>query len=250
MKTILSPANPADKSESWKMFNRIAPSYDLLNRLLSLGIDQRWRKKLADYLPAAPGKLKILDLATGTGDQLLALLKVRPERFAAAVGADPAEKMLAGATTKPIPRGAPTPEWMVAPVEALPFKENSFDLLTISFGIRNLADPGLALQEMRRVLRPGGRLLVLEFSLPTNRIVLGGYLFYFRHLLPLLGGWVSGQPAAYRYLNQTVEEFPYGEAFLSLLVAAEFSEVGKRELTGGIATIYWADKLEQTEVHL
>jgi demethylmenaquinone methyltransferase / 2-methoxy-6-polyprenyl-1,4-benzoquinol methylase len=231
------------KKDSWKMFNRIAPTYDSLNRVLSAGVDRSWRRKLAEKLPESPGQLRLLDLATGTGDQLLTLLKAAPNRFLTATGADPAAHMLVRARRKPLPRllGIPQPEWVEASADRLPFEDDSFDVVTMSFGIRNVPDPLAALKEIRRVLTPGGRALILEFSIPANAIVRNSYLLYFRHVLPAIGGFFSGDRDAYRYLNSTVEDFPYGEAFCSLLRDAGFAHAQATALTVGISTLYSAE---------
>lgn len=243
MNSILSSANLASKKESWKLFNQIAPTYDLLNRLLSAGIDRRWRRKVANLLPSAPAPLRVLDLATGTGEQLLTLLKMQPARITSATGADLSEGMLALARTKSLPSpSCAIPTWVHASAESLPFPNESFETVTISFGIRNVENTLLGLREIYRVLTPGGRALILEFSLPTNFLFRQGYLFYFRHLLPRIGGWVSGKKDAYRYLNTTVEDFPYGQAFLNLLQEAGFEKTRSIPLTFGIASLYIAEK--------
>ena len=243
MNSILSSANLASKKESWKLFNQIAPTYDFLNRLLSAGIDRHWRRKVARLLPIDEAPLRVLDLATGTGEQLLTLLAMHPDKITSATGADLSEGMLALARTKSLP--TPTcaiPNWVHASAESLPFPEESFETVTISFGIRNVENTLLGLKEIFRVLTPGGTALILEFSLPTNFFFRQAYLFYFRHLLPRIGGWVSGKKDAYRYLNTTVEDFPYGQAFLLLLQEAGFKKTRAIPLTFGIASIYIAEK--------
>lgn len=229
------------------MFNRIAPTYDSLNRILSAGVDRSWRKALAAELPSSPPQLRLLDLATGTGDQLLALLETAPNRFASAAGADPAAHMLVRARRKPLPRllGIPQPDWIEASADNLPFEDGSFDVVTMSFGIRNVPDPLAALREIRRVLAPSGKALILEFSIPGNALIRHSYLFYFRHVLPAIGGFFSGDRDAYRYLNTTVEDFPHGEAFCSLLREAGFESCSARELTAGISSLYTAVAPEQ-----
>ncbi len=242
MPNAVSSESLQSKSESWKMFNRIAPTYDLLNRFLSGGVDQMWRRDLANHLPSSPERLDLLDVATGTGDQLIELIKSCPERFASATGVDPAVQMLDLAMAKSFSKPEKfTLSWLEASALNLPFADASFDLVTISFGIRNVEDFPAALLEIRRVLRPGGRVLVLEFSLPANPFVRCGYLFYFRHLLPWIGGLVSGRRDAYVYLNRTVEEFPCGEVFLDRLRSADFKGVRAFPYTFGIATLYSGD---------
>lgn len=228
------------------MFDRIAPTYDALNRLLSAGIDRRWRRAVAGELPPTPRHLRLLDVATGTGDQLLTLLEAAPGRFASATGIDPAAAMLARARLKPPPRllGAPRPHWLVGSVLALPWESGAFEVATMSFGIRNVSDPVAGLREIRRVLAPGGRALILEFALPEAALVRLAYLAYFRHVLPWLGGWVSGDGPAYRYLNRTVEEFPSGNNFLAWMTQAGFVRTRFHPLTFGIACLYVGEVAE------
>lgn len=239
----MTSVNPTDRGPSRdnvaSMFNRIAHRYDLLNHLLSANRDKRWRRKLVDLLP--PGdNLHVLDLATGTGDQLLSAFE--SGRVAQGTGLDPAEKMLAIGREKIAARGLSDKLRLTTGIaESLPVADNSMDAITISFGIRNVTDVQMALSEMTRALRPGGRALILEFSLPSNVLIRQLYLFYFRHVLPRLGALISGDASAYRYLNQTVETFPYGDDFLSLMRQAGFAHVEKLPLTFGIATIYRGD---------
>ncbi len=229
------------RREVWKMFDRIAWRYDLLNHLLSANQDKAWRKRLAALLPDGKG-LKALDLASGTGDQLLALYD--SGRIKHGVGTDLAEKMLAIGRDKITARGLnDSLELKTGDAQNIPFEDNRFDAVTISFGIRNMTDVSLALREMHRVLKPGGRALILEFSLPTNGFIRWGYLIYFRHILPVLGKMISGDDGAYRYLNETVETFPYGQAFCDLMTDAGFQNVKDNRLTLGIASIYQGDKI-------
>lgn len=222
------------------MFDRIAHRYDLLNRLLSFRQDVAWRKRLAKLLPERPG-LRVLDLATGTGDVLLSLHQCSG-RVVSGVGVDMAGNMLAFGRRKIADRGLDQDLRMVrGDAMCIGFQDASFDVVTIAFGIRNVSDVPRALREMRRVLAPGGRALVLEFSLPGNALFRGAYLFYFRHVLPRIGALISGDRYAYRYLNQTVESFPYGEAFCFLMRDAGFERVRAHPLTFGIATIYEGD---------
>jgi demethylmenaquinone methyltransferase/2-methoxy-6-polyprenyl-1,4-benzoquinol methylase len=224
----------------WQMFDRIAHRYDLLNHLLSANQDRRWRSRVNRHLPDG-SRLRVLDLATGTADQLLAAYN--SGRMASGIGIDPAEKMLEIGREKIRFHGLErilTLQTGQAEQTGLP--DCSFDVVTISFGIRNVSDVPAALAEMYRVLRPGGRALILEFSLPRNPLIRKMYLFYFRHILPRLGAAISGDAHAYRYLNQTVETFPYGENFCSLMRDAGFSEVDESPLTFGVATIYQGDR--------
>ncbi len=223
--------------ESWKMFNVISPTYDLTNRILSLGIDQRWRKKVAAFLPKQES-ITLLDVATGTGDQLFALMD-KSKNIAQAIGVDPAIEMLhiAEEKNKHKPYRFRT-QWKQASAEALPFVDHSFDVATISFGIRNVPHPVNALKEIRRVLKKDGSLIVLEFSMPSIKWLHAAHLWYLRNVLPKVGGLISRNPEAYRYLNTTIEAFPSGRAFCALMEEAGFKEVKAHPLTGGIVTLY------------
>lgn len=223
------------------MFDRIAPRYDLLNHLLSLNRDKAWRTRMGRHLPDGDSLL-LLDLATGTGDQLLALYET--QRVGFGVGLDMAGEMMAIGQKKIESRYLSDKLAMLRGDAAFtPFPDRTFNVVTITFGIRNLIDLKAGLDEMYRVLKPGGRALILEFSLPTNRFLRQIYLFYFRHILPRLGSVISGDRQAYRYLNQTVETFPYGDEFCGIMRAAGFSDVVAHPLTFGIATIYRGDRI-------
>ena len=228
-------ANPVGE-----MFDRISPTYDLLNRLLSLRRDVSWRCRVADLVCSA-GATAVLDVATGTGDVALTLARRCPA-LTRVVGVDIAEAMLAiGRDKVAAARLAPAIDLQAADAVCLPFATGEFDAVTIAFGIRNVADYPAALAEMLRVLRPGGLVAVLEFSLPAGRLVRQAYLTYFRRILPAIGGLVSGSGSAYRYLNRTVEGFPYGERFLHVLRQVGFSRARALPLSFGIATIYLAN---------
>lgn len=224
-----------EKVGVWKMFNQISVSYDLVNRIVSLGQDRKWRHAAAINLPPRP-HLNILDLATGTGDQLVALEK-SGFSIRRMVGIDLADEMMEIGKKKQIQRA----EFIHADAQNLPFRDSEFDAATISFGIRNIPSPLLALKEMYRVLKPGGRALVLEFSLP-NRAVRPFYLFYLRKILPLLGGVFSKNFSAYRYLNRTIESFPSGEEFLTLMHDAGFSQLRRRSMNLGSVSLYIGEK--------
>ncbi len=229
------------RQEAPRMFNRIARRYDLLNRVLSLRQDVHWRKKMAEELPPYDD-LAVLDIATGTADVLLTLKKKCP-RVRCCMGVDPARNMLQIGREKIRQRGWEK-EMMLLPADGvwLPFRAEWFDVVTIAFGIRNVPDVLQALREMHRVLRIGGRAIILEFSLPHPTWFRHLYLFYFRNILPKIGGLISGDNYAYQYLNRTVETFPYGEDFLRLMHQAGFENLHYRELTLGIATIYVGEK--------
>jgi len=219
------------------MFNDISVSYDKINLLLSFGQDRNWRKKMAGLIPPKKG-LSHLDLATGTGDQILSLWQAS-SNLERSVGIDPAEKMLAIAKQKLKGLNA---EFQVGFAEKIPYPETSFDLVTISFGIRNTENPLLALQEMHRVLKPGGRALILEFSLPSKPIIKAAHLFYLRNFVPFIGGLFSKSPSSYRYLNESIEKFPYGSAFLNWMDKTGFKNTKTYPLTFGAVSIYSGDK--------
>ena len=225
----------------WQMFDRIAHRYDLLNHLLSFGQDIIWRKKMRRFLPSRY-PLDILDMATGTGDQLIALAGENG-LVRKGTGMDLAEKMLQVGREKIKQLGLDDRlSLQQGDATEIPAEDHSYDVLTISFGIRNVLDVQRSLRDMYRVLRPGGRVLILEFSLPRNKIIRMLYLLYFRYVLPVLGGMISGDSYAYNYLNKTVETFPYGDAFVSLLRQSGFTNVKANPLTFGVATIYQGDK--------
>ena len=241
MTTVADTTPNPSRREVWRMFDRISHRYDLLNRLLSGRQDVAWRRKLVTLLPTRDG-LRVLDLATGTGDVLLELWRGCP-RVRCGIGMDMAGKMLAIGRDKVEQRGLASKNAMVrANAEAIAAADASVDVVTIAFGIRNVSDVPLALREMHRVLTPGGRALILEFALPSNALFRALYLFYFRNVLPRIGALISGDAYAYKYLNQTVESFPYGEGFLALMRDAGFRDTKAHSLTFGIANIYQGDK--------
>ncbi len=222
-----------------EMFSAIAPRYDFLNRLLSLGIDQQWRRFVARSLVSLEKPL-VLDVACGTGDLSLAIAGRHPG--ATVVGLDFSEEMLRLAREKVYRRGRDDRVALVAgSAEELPFAADFFAGLTIAFGIRNVVDRPRALAEFRRVLRPGGRLVILEFSLPENRLFRLVYQGYFFKVLPFIGG-LFARRSAYRYLPESVARFPGRDEFCRLLAAAGFRQRRYHTLTGGIVTIYLAEK--------
>ena len=240
MPGLLDPPTPGapERDAVRSMFDRIAPRYDLLNHLLSAGIDRRWRRACVDFLElSGPGR--VLDLCTGTADLLIEAL----ERDAGhrGLGLDLSGEMLRRAAGKLDRRGLRGRAPLAGgDAERLPLRAGLFDAALVAFGIRNVGDPARALAELRRVLRPGGRLVVLEFGSPSG--ALGAlYRLYFHRILPGVGRLVSGDGGAYRYLPQSVARFPGPDACAALLERAGFRAVARRRLSLGIAWLYRAD---------
>ena len=222
------------------MFDRIAGKYDRLNHLLSLNRDKAWRQRVSSLLSEKQNQT-VLDLATGTGDQLLALY--RSGRVSRGFGTDPAENMLAMARRKITAAGLDDRlKLQTGRGEELPFSDNCFDAITIAFGIRNVTDVDRTLREMHRVLVDDGRAIILEFSLPDSRLIRAAHLFYLRRIIPLLGGMISKNTAAYKYLDKTIETFPFGEAFTKLMQQTGFKNTHIHPLTFGVASIYVGEK--------
>jgi demethylmenaquinone methyltransferase / 2-methoxy-6-polyprenyl-1,4-benzoquinol methylase len=223
-----------------EMFNNIAPRYDFLNRVLSFGIDRSWRRFAVRQVKFTETG-RILDVATGTGDVALEIAAQTPASVSI-VGVDFSKEMVELGKEKI--RHSPFAERItmeVAPCEAIPFSEESFDSVTIAFGIRNVVDRLQGLQEMHRVLKTGGRIVILEFSTPRSRLFKSIYCFYFLRVLPLIGGLFSKQ-SAYKYLPDSVLEFPSREEFKALMAAAGFRNLAHYDLTGGIASVYVGEK--------
>lgn len=218
------------------MFDAIAPRYDFLNRLLSLGIDRRWRSFAVGQLQIPAGG-KVLDVATGTGDVALEIASRTPESVLI-VGEDFTQGMLAIGKKKIEASPFRGRIFLVnAPCEAMPHPDRTFDGVTIAFGIRNVVDRVQGLREMQRVLKPGGRAVILEFSNPQSRLFKALYHCYFRRVLPFLGGLFSRR-SAYQYLPDSVLEFPDQKTFKALMQEAGFSDLRHFDLTFGIATVY------------
>lgn len=221
------------------MFNNIASKYDLLNHVLSLGIDKGWRRKSIRMLEKEKPR-KMLDVATGTGDFAIAALKLKPESID---GIDIAEKMLEAGRIKLNRLGLnDVIHLSKGDSEEIPFADNTFDAITVGFGVRNFEDLEKGLREMYRVLKPGGTSVVLEFSNPETFPVKQLYRFYFHRILPVIGRMVSKDHAAYSYLPESVKEFPSGEKFLAIYRNAGFTETHRIPLTFGIASIYTGKK--------
>ncbi len=240
MKAGTTPEGTHSEQEAsrWvrSMFGRVAPRYDLANHLLSANIDVYWRNRtvarVRDVLRRP--EARVLDLACGTGDLLIALERAAGRRL---LGSDFCHPMLTGAQTK-LESGQLRSVLVESDALALPFADASLDLITIAFGYRNLANYRAGLDEMRRVLRPGGALAILEFTQPPNRSFAAVYNWYSRNVLPIVGGAISGAPEAYRYLPESVRKFPDAPGLADLMKQADFQPVEWEYLTFGIAALH------------
>ena len=218
-----------------RMFASISDRYDLLNTVLSLGIHHRWRKKAVKVSGAAEG-MNVLDCATGTGD-LAIVFKKAVGQNGRVTGTDFAAEMLEQAPVKSKKRGLEI-TWEVADAMNLPYDDNRFDISSIAFGIRNVDEPLTALSEMARVVRPGGKVIVLEFGQPSG-LIKYPYIWHSKYVIPVVGGWISGNREAYRYLPETSAAFPAGEKFISLMKkTGQFTSFSTTPLIQGIANIY------------
>lgn len=223
------------------MFDAIAPRYDLLNRVLSAGVDRRWRARAIRSLELT-GRETLLDVCTGTADVALGAARAKAGA-ARVVGVDFAGAMLAHGRDKVRAGGLASRVRLVrGDAMRLPVADASVDGVTVAFGIRNVLGPEVACREMLRVLRPGGRLAILEFGLPVVPAVRPLYLWYFNNVLPRIGRVVSRHEGAYTYLPQSVGSFPWGQAFASMLADAGFSQVRHRPLSLGIVYLYSATR--------
>jgi demethylmenaquinone methyltransferase/2-methoxy-6-polyprenyl-1,4-benzoquinol methylase len=222
------------------MFGEISPRYDFLNHVLSGGTDIYWRWRTVRAVPPE-GDAPLLDICTGTGDLALAYWKKSRGRVPV-VGADFTPEMLVLARRKLSRQRGGAGASMVfvgADAQRLPFADETFQIVSVAFGLRNVADTDQGLREMVRVCRRGGRVAVLEFSMPTNRLIRGGYRFYFRRILPRLGQLLSrNRQSAYSYLPASVEEFPQGAALAERMERAGLAGVRWTPLTFGVATLY------------
>lgn len=224
------------------MFDRISPNYDQLNHLLSLNIDKVWRRKTAKIVSKSQPKT-ILDLATGTADLAIQLAKKNPQ--ARIVGVDFSEKMLEIGKEKIEKQHLENQiEMLQGDAAALPFEGNSFDAVTVAFGVRNFENLNQGLSEIYRVLKPMGLAYILEFSMPDEFPVKQLYSLYFKHILPKIGKWVSKDANAYAYLPESVERFPKPSEFLRLLSSSGMLRGSMLHLGHGIATLYCATKCQ------
>jgi demethylmenaquinone methyltransferase/2-methoxy-6-polyprenyl-1,4-benzoquinol methylase len=222
-----------------EMFDDISPRYDFLNHFLSFGIDHSWRKRLVRILsPRKP--VAVLDVATGTADLAIEMAALEPQRIA---GIDISEKMLEVGRAKLAGKGL---DKLITlrrgDAEKIPFSDSSFDAITVAFGVRNFEHLEQGLQEMQRVLRPGGIMLILEFSHPASFPMKQLYGFYSRFVIPAMGRLISGNARAYSYLPESVAAFPSGKNFLAILDKLGLKNTKQVPLTLGIATIYCAEK--------
>ncbi len=217
------------------MFDAIAPRYDLLNRVLSFGIDQQWRRKAVDLLEAERPR-RILDVATGTADLAIEALRLDPKKV---IGVDISEEMLSHGREKIAQMGVSDRVVLQrGDAEKLPFSDHQFNAVLVAFGVRNFQDLDKGLVEIRRVLQPGGTLVVLEFSQPQAFPIKQTYNFYSRYILPRIGRTVSKNDGAYRYLPDSVAACPYGDAFLDRMRKAGYEAVSCQRLTFGVASLY------------
>jgi len=227
------------KQQVARMFDSISGNYDFLNHFLSLGIDIRWRKKAIKLLAESNPKL-ILDVATGTGDFAVETLKLNPDQV---IGVDISEGMLEVGRKKMKDRGYDHKiDLRLGDSENLPFEGNKFDAVIVAFGVRNFENLEKGLTEMQRVLKPGGRMVVLEFSKPRSFPFKQIYNFYFRFILPKIGRLISRDSAAYTYLPESVQAFPDGDDFIKILNRIGFKKTSCQPLTFGISSLYTGTK--------
>jgi demethylmenaquinone methyltransferase/2-methoxy-6-polyprenyl-1,4-benzoquinol methylase len=239
---VALPYSNSDKNKKEQvkeMFDAIAPKYDFLNHALSLQIDKYWRSKLVKFLrPCKP--MSLLDVAAGTGDMSIALAKLKPRSI---IGFDLSKGMLAIGKQKVSKCNLDNVIQMVeGDAEAMPFDSNSFDAVTAAFGVRNFEHTVKGLSEMCRVLKPGGKLAVLEFSTPRNSLFSKIFLWYFRNILPAIGKLISHDSSAYTYLPLSVSEFANREDFTAMLKEAGFINASYKEYTFGVVCLYMASK--------
>lgn len=243
--TTDAPVKTVDKSGERvrRMFGEIAPRYDLLNHLLSGGVDVYWRWRTVRAAPPS-GEFPVLDVCTGTGD--LALAYARAAAQAPVFGADFTHEMLVRANAKQRATGrSPAIRFVEADAQHLPFGDHQFEIVSVAFGLRNIADTHAGLRELVRVCRPGGRVVVLEFSSPRNRLFGAVYRWYFRHVLPRIGQLLArNRQSAYAYLPQSVSEFPDGDELAAIMEDCGLTAVRWQPLTCGIATLYIGHKAD------
>jgi demethylmenaquinone methyltransferase/2-methoxy-6-polyprenyl-1,4-benzoquinol methylase len=242
MGTKVKPYKESDKSKKEQvadMFDNISHRYDFLNHFLSFGIDKSWRRKAVKMIASVNPK-KILDIATGTGDFAIASLKLKPTEI---IGVDISNGMLDMGREKMKKKGYDNIITLTyGDSESMPFETDSFDAITVGFGVRNFENLEKGLSEMLRVLKPGGKAAVLEFSKPRKFPIKQSFKFYSKYIIPKLGKSISKDEAAYAYLPESVEAFPEGQAFVDILTKVGFKNIIRKEVSGGIATIYLGEK--------
>lgn len=227
------------KEQVAKMFDNISKEYDGLNRVISFGIDIKWRKKVVEIIEKTNPN-SILDIATGTGDLAINLAQTKASKI---IGLDISEGMLEVGRKKIRKLNLDnTIEMVFGDSEKIPFKENSFDAITVAFGVRNFENLEKGLSEIYRVLKTGGTFAVLETSVPTKTPYKQGYYFYATKILPLIGKLFSKDKSAYKYLSDSAATFPYGEAFNNILQKIGFIAIENKPQTFGVASIYIAKK--------
>lgn len=234
--SVAREVTPEEKARTPQMFSEISRRYDLLNHLLSGGVDRRWRRVLVESAGVGDGG-RVLDVATGTGD--VAIEFARRTGAGGIVGLDPSAGMLEVGREKVARLGLDGRIRMLdGDALALPFADGTFDAVTIAFGLRNLPDYAAGIAEMARVLAPGGRLLVLEFFPPRRGLFLRAYRLYLSTVLPVIGRVVSGSSGAYRYLARSIDDFMSHDDIRAMMAAAAFERLDARRLTGGVAWVY------------
>jgi demethylmenaquinone methyltransferase / 2-methoxy-6-polyprenyl-1,4-benzoquinol methylase len=237
--TPYKDSNLNKKKQVEKMFDTISTNYDGLNRVISFGIDVKWRKKVVKMVSDSQPE-SVLDIATGTGDLAISLAKTGAQRI---TGLDLSEGMLAVGRKKIKEEGLTDRiEMIQGDSEDLPFENDSFDAITVAFGVRNFENLEKGLSEIYRILKPGGIFVVLETSVPVRFPFKQGYHFYTRNLLPIIGKLFSKDKVAYSYLSESAAAFPYGEEFNNILKKIGFISVQNKPQTMGVATIYSASK--------
>ncbi|NOR27221.1 MAG: bifunctional demethylmenaquinone methyltransferase/2-methoxy-6-polyprenyl-1,4-benzoquinol methylase UbiE [Lutibacter sp.] len=232
-------SNLGKKEQVTKMFDTISKEYDGLNRVISFGIDVKWRKKVVEII-GNTNPTSILDIATGTGDLAINLVETKAEKI---IGLDISDGMLQVGREKIEKLNLTnTIEMVLGDSEKIPFEDNSFDAITVAFGVRNFEDLEKGLSEIYRVLKTGGTFVVLETSVPTKAPYKQGYNFYSTKILPLIGKLFSKDKSAYKYLSDSAAAFPYGEAFNNILQKIGFIAIENKPQTFGVASIYIAKK--------
>lgn len=230
----------AKKEGIRRLFNNIASDYDRLNHILSLNIDKGWRRKAVREIVDLASPIKVLDIACGTGDFTIAIAK-KVAAGSKVIGVDISEGMMEIGKEKILKAGVDA-DMSMADCEALPYDQEAFDRISVGFGVRNFEHLDLCLSEMCRVLKPGGKLVILELSLPSNSFVRGCYMLYFSKVLPAIGGFLSGDRGAYEYLHTSVIRFPSPDKFIPMLKSAGFESVEHKALTFGICRMYKCEK--------